>query len=154
MWTWKKKQQKTKKTKKKQKKQNKNKRLFFLFQFHPEKGYPIFLFWLFLPVQNDGLFRYLGYEILITYLTYRIKRTATHVHFEIHKMLNFPKHLFRGLKYLCRLWLTRPTTPYGSINPYGNKKTYTSQSDFYGSIMKLLYDFAQLRASNIYKRSI
>ena len=37
----------------------------FLFQFHPEKGNPIFLFWLFLPVQNEGIFNYLGYEILI-----------------------------------------------------------------------------------------
>ena len=82
------------------------------------------------------------------------RRTTTHVHFDIHKMLNFPKHLFRGLKYLCRLWLARPTTPYESINPYGDKKAYTSQSDFYGSIMKLLYDFAQLRASSIYKRGI
>ena len=42
----------------------------------------------------------------------------------------------------------------GGINPYGNKKAYTSQSDFYSSIMKLLYDFAQLRASNICKRDI
>ena len=89
-----------------------------------------------------------------TYLTYQTRHTATHVHFEVHKMLNFPKHLFWGLKCLCRLWLMRPTTPYGSINPYGDKKAYTSQSDFYGSIMKLLYDFAQLRASNIYKRGI
>ena len=31
----------------------------------------------------------------------------------------FPKHLFRGLKYLCRIWLTSHTTPYGSMNPYG-----------------------------------
>ena len=88
------------------------------------------------------------------YLTYLIRRIATHVHFEIHKVLNFPKHLFRGLKYLCRIWLTRPTTPYGSINPYGDKKAYVSQSDFYGSIMKLLYDFAQLRASNIYIHAV
>ena len=56
----------------------------------------------------------------------------------MHKMLNFPKHLFRALKYLCQTWLTMPTTPYGSINPYGDKKAYISQSDFYGSVMILL----------------
>ena len=89
-----------------------------------------------------------------TYLTYQIRRSATHVHFEIHKQLNFPKHLFQGLKYLCQIWLMRPTTPYGSIYPYGDKKACISQSDFYGTIMKLLYDFAQLRASNIYKCGI
>ena len=45
--------------------------------------------------------------------------------------------------------------PYKSDYPLrGQKKAYTSQSDFYGSKMKLLYDFAQLRASNIYKRGI
>ena len=37
----------------------------FLFQFHPEKGSPIFLFLCFLPVQNEGIVNYLGYEILI-----------------------------------------------------------------------------------------
>ena len=37
----------------------------FIFQFHPEKGSPIFLFWLFIPMQNEGIFSYLGYEILI-----------------------------------------------------------------------------------------
>ena len=38
----------------------------FLFQFHPENFSPIFLFWLFfLPVQNEGIFSYLSYEILI-----------------------------------------------------------------------------------------
>ena len=130
----------------------KNKRLI-LFQFHPEKGSPIFQFLHFLPAQNEDIVNYLDYEIL-KYLTYQIRRSATHVHFEIHKMLNFLKHLFRGLKYLCRIWLTRPTTPYRSINPYGDKKAYISQSDFYGNMMKLLYDFAQLRAPNIYKRGI
>ena len=63
-------------------------------------------------------------------------------------MYIFSKHLFRGLKYLCQICLTRPITPYGGINPYGDKKAYTPQSDFYGSKMKLLYEFAELRASH------
>ena len=37
----------------------------FLFQFHPEKDSPVFLFWLVFSVQNKGIFSYLGYEILI-----------------------------------------------------------------------------------------
>ena len=56
--------------------------------------------------------------------------------------------MFRGLKYL--LTYEADYSPYEDINPYGDKKAYTSQSGFYGSIIKLLYDFAQLRASNIY----
>ena len=39
-------------------------------------------------------------------------------------------------------------------NPYGDKKAYISQSDFYGSKMKLLYEFAQLRASIMQTRHI
>ena len=46
------------------------------------------------------------------------------------------------------------TTPDGSINPYSGKNIYTLESNFYGSIMKQSYDFAQLRTSNIYKRGI
>ena len=56
---------------------------FFLFQFHPEMGSPVFLFWLLLQCnfQLSGLWN--------TYLTYQIRRTATYVYVEIHKMLNF-----------------------------------------------------------------
>ena len=36
---------------------------------------------------------------------------------------NYPKHLFGGLKYLCRIWLTKSISPYGGINPYGDKPT-------------------------------
>ena len=34
----------------------------FLFQFHTEKGSPVFQFY---SGQNEGIFSYLGYEILI-----------------------------------------------------------------------------------------
>ena len=89
----------------------------------------------------------------ITYLTYHIRRTATNVYTEIHKMLNFPS--IPGTWNICaKIWLTRPITPYGGINPYRDKKAYTSQSDFYGSKMKLIYEFAQVRASNICKCAI
>ena len=67
-----------------------------------------------------------------TYLTYWIRRTATHVHFQIHKVLNFP---------MTEIFVPKMTYEadyhYGSINSYGDKKAYTSQSDFYGSLMKL-----------------
>ena len=49
------------------------------------------------------------------------------------------KHLFRGLIYLCRILLTRPNTPYGDINPYGNKKAYTLPiKHAYSNILKIL----------------
>ena len=32
----------------------------------------------------------------IKFDNYQIRPTATHIHFEIHKMLNFPKHFFPG----------------------------------------------------------
>ena len=57
----------------------------------------------------------------------------------------FPKHLFWGLKNLYQIWLTRPTTLVGRGEWEGE--------GWGRSIMKLLYDFAQLRASNICKHS-
>ena len=74
----------------------------------------------------------------------------------------FPKHLFQGLKYLCRLWLLRPTTLYRGINPYGaggtgwvaGQESLYITKGFYGSKMKLLHEFTQSRASNICKCGI
>ena len=84
------------------------------------------------------------------YLTFQIRCTATYVNVEIHKMLNFPK--------ICSIYWNicadlQSRLPQG-INPYRDNKAYTSQSNFYGSKMKLLYQYAQLRASNICKHGI
>ena len=92
--------------------------------------------------------------LLNTYLSYQIRCTATYVHVEIHKILNFPG-ICCGDWNICAEYDLRGRQPLTvGINPYGDKKTYTSQNDFYGSITKLLYDFAQLRASNICKSGI
>ena len=78
---------------------------------------------------------------------YRIFLSENFQFLEVKFSIYMNRRVFvmRGLKSLCRIWLTRPTTLYGVINPYGDKKAYTSQSDFYGSIMKPVYDFAQPR---------
>ena len=71
-----------------------------------KSGIPVFTFF---PVQYEGFFSYLDYKILI----YDIKSDALQPKSTL-KYINavFPKHLFRGLKYLCRIWLMRLTNPY------------------------------------------
>ena len=40
----------------------------FLIQFHPQKGSPNIPVLTFLPVQHEGIFSYIGYEILIQHI--------------------------------------------------------------------------------------
>ena len=70
-----------------------------------------------------------------------------------------PVKLVRGCCWLCIQNLYTNMTyqadyPIWRHYPYGDENAYTSQSDFYDGTAKLLYDFAQLRASNICKCGI
>ena len=111
----------------------------FLFQFHPEMCSPVFLFYFF----SRAIWRYFQPSGLWN-LTYQIRRTATYIYVEIHKMLNFPsicsgnwnmcaEYALRGRLSLtwaltltgtrCQLsgvWLKGLIIAYGNISHYQN----------------------------------
>ena len=100
---------------------------YYLFQFHPEMRSPVFLFWLLFQCNMKAFSSIWTMKYLFS--------ISNKTHCNLHLRWNtqdakFPKHLLRGLKYLCRIWLTRQTTPYGSINPYGDKKANCQMSNF------------------------
>ena len=86
---------------------------YFLFQFHPEMGSPISIF-------SSAVWRY--FQLSGPWNTYFNISNKTLCNLCLRwntEDAKFPKHLFRGLKYLCRIWLMSHTNPYGSMNPYG-----------------------------------
>ena len=118
---------KKKKKKKQQQQQKKNKQApiyYFNFTRRWVVRYSYFDFF------SSAIWRYIPLSGLWnTHLTYQIRRTATYVHVEIHKMLNFPT-VCSGDWTICAeydLWGRLPF--YGGINPYGDKKANCQVSD-------------------------
>ena len=99
----------------------------FLFQFHLGMNSPVFLFWLFFQCKMKVL------SVIWTMNFWFNISNKTHCNLHLcwnTQIAKFPKYLFRGLKYLYRIWLTRPITPYGNIKPYGEKKANCQVSDY------------------------
>ena len=86
-----------------------------------------------------------------TYLTYQIRRSATYIYVEIHKILNF-RAFVPGTEIFVPKMTYEADFPFGGINPYRDKKPNCQVSD-YKAWLSLMGTLVIIRMPRIWKHA-